>query len=708
MSRIKLALEPYVGLRPFTEREAMLFFGREQHVKDLLSKLAAQQRFIAVIGASGTGKSSLVRAGLISALHRGALGEQSHRWSIYTIQPGDTPLANLSAALAADSRWSAGESAQQDQIHALLRASPLGLVEAYRSNRERLGEESILLVVDQFEEIFRFRQGNIDEAEAFVKLLLRACAEPDLPIHVLITMRSDFLGNCVAFFGLPEAINSGIYLTPRLDRDQLAAVISSPLALVGGEIAPTLVTRLINTLGGDDELPILQHALARMWQRAKQEGRSRIEESDFLEICAWRGVNLNKEEPAAPKIAYALDNHASEIYETLSKAQQAVARQLFLALSERREGREVRRPQTLAELVEQVGASKRDDIAAVLDAYREEGVGFVLPPKSTAIRENSVIDISHESLIRQWRAFRRWLDDEDIDVGELREWQTRAARQRDESGWLDEADANRAGAWLQRAQRRGNPQAWGQRYLPNKGESAFRDVVSYIDGSEAYLLERRAEKRRGQEEKERFAREKQEAELQNAQREAAQAQREKERAEDFARRTRRKTFAAMAFAAISVAALGLAIIFLHRAESATALAKAQGRDALVRQLLTKAESLLTTKSDEGIVLALAARRINPLPEADGLVRYLSARNNFASVLRGHEGGVTQAVFSSDGKTVLTASGDNTARLWACAVCSSVDAAAKSLARRIGMELSAQQRARFGIPEDLSGAIRPEP
>ena len=133
----------------------------------------------------------------------------------------------------------------------------------------------MLLVVDQFEEIFRYRQRSVDEAEAFVKLLLRSAPE-QVPIYVVITMRSDFLGNCVAFFGLPEAINSGIYLTPRLIPDQLKSVIASPLALVGGEIDPVLVTRLVNTLQGDDELPILEHALLRMWNRARSRRRTRI------------------------------------------------------------------------------------------------------------------------------------------------------------------------------------------------------------------------------------------------------------------------------------------------------------------------------------------------------------------------------------------------------------------------------------------------
>jgi formylglycine-generating enzyme required for sulfatase activity/energy-coupling factor transporter ATP-binding protein EcfA2 len=504
MKRITLALPaPYVGLRPFEESDALLFFGRKAHVDALLCKFA-QQRFTAVIGVSGSGKSSLVRAGLLPALRSGKLASAGHRWNVYLFEPGNGPLASLAKELVRDARWvGASDGAAAHYLTHTLAASPLALVEMYRKGKERFENEAFLLVVDQFEEIFRYRRGeemehlnprdqrHIDEAEAFIKLLLRSASEPGVPLYVLITMRSDFLGHCSVFYELPEVINSGIYLTPRLDRDQLSSVIASPLALVGGSIDEALMAYLINTLGDQDELPVLEHALLRMWGHARSQGRTQLDDSDFTAMCQPRQAADPKDDanPAqagtppvetVPCLIHALDEHASEIYDRLTPEQQRIARRVFLALSERREGQDVRRPQRLSELLEQIGQKSREDILAVLDAFRAEGVGFLMPPPRDQIADDTIIDISHESLIRQWRRFQQWLREEEADVADLREWQQRAGRNLSSGGgWLDEHDTARAECWRRDIEKRGSPGAWLTRYT-RVGAVGSDQVFHYI------------------------------------------------------------------------------------------------------------------------------------------------------------------------------------------------------------------------------------
>ena len=702
MKRITLALQaPYVGLRPYGEQDAVLFFGREQHTHELLSKLEGNQRFIAVLGASGTGKSSLVRAGLVPALHRGALASAGYNWSVCIFKPGDAPLTNLAEALTEQEGWRDSDNRADAvaSLSAALATSPLALTQLYRQKADRFSGQALLLVVDQFEEIFRYRQKNVDEAEAFINLLLRSSTE-DVPIYVVMTMRSDFLGNCVSFFGLPEAINRGIYLTPRLGPDQLKSIVASPLSLVGDEIDPMLVNKLVNTLEGEDELPILEHALLRMWNRAQAEGRTKIETEDFEVICASHDGQVGQ-----AKLVYAIDSHASEIYDRLSIEQQRSARRMFLALVERREGREVRRPQTVKHLVELVGEQERENIEAVMEAFRANDVGFLLPSVDTPLNNDRLIDISHESLFRQWRLFRQWLDEEEVDVAELREWQRRTARQIEGGNWLDEYDGERADRWRERVMERGNPAVWAKRY---RGSVHYREVNQYIEESLARVQRAKAEKER-QEQEARAAEARHlelEAEVQrqaakHAEAERLQAEKEKQQAQAFAEVSRRKTRIARAVGAIAFVFFIIAATTAWWANQEKTRAEGMGRDARAGELATKAESIFKEFPDQSSLLALAAWRVSPIDSPQALVR--AARNAYAhqTILRGHEDWVGSAQFAPDGKTVVTASGDRTARLWRCMVCGPVDELAAQLQKAIGRDLTEDERRRYGVPDWVS-------
>ena len=266
--------------------------------------------------------------------------------------------------LGADDAESA--SIQIAITEATLRRSNRGLIEAVRQ-ASMPTTDNLLVVVDQFEELFRFArearsERSDNEAAAFVKLLLEAKSQREVNIFVVLTMRADFLGDCAQFWDLTEAINEGQYLIPRLSRDQLREVITGPVAVGGGEIAARLVNRLLNEIGDNqDQLPILQHALMRTWD-TWQADHTLDEPLDLRHYEATGGM------------AEALSQHADEAFNELpDERSRKIAETLFKRLTEKGEdNREIRHPTTLGEICA-VAEATEPEVIAVIETFRRSG-----------------------------------------------------------------------------------------------------------------------------------------------------------------------------------------------------------------------------------------------------------------------------------------------------------------------------------------------
>ena len=470
-------INPFVGLRAFEEAEDYLFFGRSQQIGELL-KVLSESRFLAVIGSSGSGKSSLVKSGLLPAIYSGFMTVGSN-WRAVTMRPGEDPIGYLTKALAGvgvlyDSA-DEGDVPREGVIESSLRRSENGLTQVYKEARLP-AHEQLLIVVDQFEELFRFsryeKENRLGKSDAihFIQLLLAAIRQKECPVYVLLTMRADFLGDCAEFRGLPEAINEGQYLIPRMRRDEIREAITGPVAVSSATISQRLVTRLLNDLNNDtDQLPILQHALMRTWDAwyRRNQHNTPIDFEDYEAIGTMRS---------------ALSLHADEAFADLAPKDQHICELMFKALTDKAADiRGIRRPRSIADLSVLTNGSE-ERVKQVVEVFRRPGRTFLMPPPAVPLTEHAIVDISHESLMRIWTRLAVWIEEE-ARSGDiyLRLANSAQLHEQGQRGLLKNPELEIALRWREK----NRPIAkWAEGY-----KASFEQAMIYLDKSQEEDLE---------------------------------------------------------------------------------------------------------------------------------------------------------------------------------------------------------------------------
>ena len=479
---------PYTGLRTFTEDEAIYFRGREAHVAKCLDLLAAQH-FVMITGASGDGKSSLVFAGLLPEVRAGFLRARYANWAVATFRPERSPLRNMARALATALHLEGSAAAVETELAQgfsalvqLYQASvlcppaelPAGLAPAEQRHYQRQAA-NLLVVVDQFEEFFTNPEnygpdGPNPAAQAVVNLLLettRLAQAQGLPLYIVCTMRSDFVGQCAEFRGLIEQIGASQYFVPRLLRHEFVEVIREPALLSGNRISERLVQRLLYDIHyGQDQLPVLQHALRRIWLAA-DEGREEMDLRHYAMVgglsgelppaeqarfAAWRATIPAQQQQfllANASLRNVLDAHANQLYYAATDlynqdfepplppgTAERVIEQTFRALTRADGQRVVRNRLTGAEITAII-----DDetlpwfvICRILRPFRQPGATLLSPfigedeDDHEVLTPEAVLDITHESLIRNWAHLAEWAKQEAEEVRIAEDFQQQAER----------------------------------------------------------------------------------------------------------------------------------------------------------------------------------------------------------------------------------------------------------------------------------------
>ncbi len=460
---------PFLGLRPFTEADADNFYGRNTLVQELLGLMADGTdlaRFIAVVGPSGSGKSSVVKAGLIPALRRGGLPE-SENWYITHFAPGHNPWSELAAALL---RVAVDPSDNLDQ---LLQADERGLLRAVRQLLPDDGESELLLVIDQFEELFTLVADEPIRAH-FLDSLVTAVLDPSSRLRIVITLRADFTGRPLQYADFGELMRARMVFVLPLLVSELTEAITQPILRLGLEMEPALVSLIVqDATDQPGVLPLLQYTLTELFEQ--RNGR-------VLTLAHYQAMG---------GLTGALARRADEIFEQLDSSNQAATRQLFLRLVTLGDGAsdesmpDTRRRVLLSELaslsvtgvpLSVVGKRFTEYGLPITEYGRYRLLTFDHDPAT----RGATVEVAHEALLREWPRLRDWLAVSREDVRKQRELAQAASQ------W--EASMKDA-SYLLRGARLTHFEAW----VETTGVALTLNERNFLDRSIAARDERRSE-----------------------------------------------------------------------------------------------------------------------------------------------------------------------------------------------------------------------
>ena len=454
---------PYPGLRPFNTDETKFYFGREDQTSIAIEKIK-HNRFLAIIGSSGSGKSSLINAGIIPGLTDKKRKDVLPEWRIINVRPGTTPIDNLAYALSRSIKDDGSEGSETPTgISRFLQDDHNGFSKLFHQIR-RNDKEKVLIVIDHFEELFSLQPGGSGflvegKAADFINLIIAINKNENLPVHILLAIRSGFLEECHQITQLRNLIDASNYILPPFTTEDLRQIINGPAAVWGAEIDPGLEKQLIREIfDNSDQLTLLQHVLNRMW--------------DFwLEQNVDQPISL-KEYKAVGGIEEAISTHADGIYLELPEVSRRTCERMFKAITRKvSDNLEIGVPLRVSDIAV-ITRSGIPEVISIVARFRQTGCSFLMPYKGQ-LDPGSVIELSHESLMRLWKRLQVWVEEEAESVSTYMHLaETSRLYQMGKSKLLSEQALQQALLWKEKNE---PTSQWAQRHNP-----AFERTMQFL------------------------------------------------------------------------------------------------------------------------------------------------------------------------------------------------------------------------------------
>ena len=455
-----LQRNPFPGSRPFFSAEDQLFFGRDKAVSELL-EILLKRRFVAVVGASASGKTSLIQSGVIPAL----LADMKREWVPVIIRPGRRPMESL---IRGFQRVFAKNISESD-VHTFLKSSQS--VSDFLLEKG-LGNFHYFLVVDQFEELFTWpvaqkkrKSGKNPDAIHFINHLMRLVEAAEPQIFLMLSIRSDFLDYCSSYRELTEHLNRSKYLLPQMNRNDLKEAIVEPFRVAGATVESGFEEYLMNDMEEvEPHLPLLQHALKQTWNHWLSRGIDKLPVS--LEDYQSTGSIRN-----------GLSRDLENLYQNLEFYQKEICERIFKTIAFKTERQEAYSRRTSLGNIARIAQCKVERVIEVVEIFDKAGHPFLGYQHSAPLSSETRIELSHESLINIWDRLRQWVNEEDESIRMyLKLSKASALYQQGKGVLLEASELQKAIDW----KKLHNPSpAWGIQFNP-----AFERAMVFLNTSE--------------------------------------------------------------------------------------------------------------------------------------------------------------------------------------------------------------------------------